>query len=189
MAESKQVIRTRRDISNSLLELMLEKKFNDITVIDICERALITRATFYKYFEDKYHLMSCILEDYKNDVFIKNLKDFKYTTPKELYMKIAELCIDFIEENSKVFTAFVRNEFDDKLRTLFLQMIEESISAVLNEQKNLIVYKVPVVILSKFFTGGFAYVGTYLLQNKDKYDKQTILNFLDIILTDFCEEK
>ncbi len=184
MAESKQVIRTRRDISNALLKLMLKKKFEDITVIDICENALVTRATFYKYFEDKYHLVSCIIEDYKNDVILKALKDFKYTSPKELYMKIAEICIDFISDNIELFLSFIKNENDDKLRILFLQMIDESVSTVLNEQKELLNYKVPIEILSKFFTGGLAYMGTYLIHNANVYSKEKVLSYIDIIISD-----
>ena len=52
MKESKQVLRTRKLISQSLLSLLREQNFNDISVTDICNHAMITRATFYKYFED-----------------------------------------------------------------------------------------------------------------------------------------
>ena len=58
MAESKRVVRTRRDISRALIDLLLEENFDSITIVDICNKALVTRATFYKYFEDKYHLIS-----------------------------------------------------------------------------------------------------------------------------------
>ena len=53
MAESKRILRTKKDITKAFINLLLEKDFDDITIIDICNKALVTRATFYKYFEDK----------------------------------------------------------------------------------------------------------------------------------------
>lgn len=182
MDESKQVIRTRRDITKALLSLMLEKKFDDISVVDICEKALVTRATFYKYFEDKYHLASCVIQDYKEQVLQKQLENYEYTTPKQLYMKIAEICLNFVESNSNILNILIKNELNDKLRFMFLQTIDESIENILKKQVNTVEYKVPVNILSKYFTGGFSYLGLYLFQNKGKYTKKQILEYLDLML-------
>ena len=34
-----------------------ERSFNDITVNDICQRAMVHRTTFYKHYPDKYTLL------------------------------------------------------------------------------------------------------------------------------------
>jgi len=182
MEDSKQVIRTRRDITNSLLELMLEKNFDDISVVDICEKALVTRATFYKYFEDKYHLISCIIEDYKEQILQKELENYEYKTPKQLYMKVAEICLKFVEDNIERVSLFFQNGYNDRLRLMLLQTIDENIENILQKQTNLVKYKVPISVLSKYFTGGFTYLGVYLFQNKGKYSKKQIMSFLDVML-------
>lgn len=40
--------RTYKLLSESLLDLLSENKFEDISVTDICEKAMIHRTTFYK---------------------------------------------------------------------------------------------------------------------------------------------
>lgn len=43
---------TRRMIETSFLELLEEKPVSRITVTQLCERAQINRATFYKHYLD-----------------------------------------------------------------------------------------------------------------------------------------
>jgi AcrR family transcriptional regulator len=49
----KQVQRTRSWIFEAVVLLMDEKPYGKITVSDICEKAGIARATFYRYYNDK----------------------------------------------------------------------------------------------------------------------------------------
>lgn len=51
------VTRTRHYLMQSLCDLMKEKEFDQITVQEITERAIINRATFYAHFDDKYKLL------------------------------------------------------------------------------------------------------------------------------------
>ncbi|GAA2587750.1 TetR family transcriptional regulator [Actinomadura fulvescens] len=55
--------RTRRLIRQAFIELVEEKGFGDVTVGDIAGRALINRATFYRYYQDKYALVEEIFQD------------------------------------------------------------------------------------------------------------------------------
>ena len=48
--------RTRHRLSGALVELIQEKRFDDITVQNVIERADVGRATFYKHFRDKEDL-------------------------------------------------------------------------------------------------------------------------------------
>jgi AcrR family transcriptional regulator len=61
--EDLRIRRTYKLLSEALLSLLLEKSFEEIFVTDICERAMVHRTTFYKHFEDKYHLLDfCVKE-------------------------------------------------------------------------------------------------------------------------------
>src|SRR5690606_28551082 len=51
------ILRTRKLIMDSFIELSERKEFKDITVKDITTEAMINRATFYYHFEDIYDLL------------------------------------------------------------------------------------------------------------------------------------
>lgn len=50
------VIKTRKNIEESFIELLEKKDFHRITVQDLLDQALINRSTFYKHYSDKYEL-------------------------------------------------------------------------------------------------------------------------------------
>ncbi|MBQ1608854.1 MAG: TetR family transcriptional regulator, partial [Lachnospiraceae bacterium] len=56
--------RTIKIFIESLCSLMMEKPFEKVTVSDICEVAMIPRATFYNYFEDKYDLLETYCQEF-----------------------------------------------------------------------------------------------------------------------------
>ena len=49
--------RTKRRLSNALVELIKEKRFDDITVQNVIDRADVGRSTFYTHFRDKEDLL------------------------------------------------------------------------------------------------------------------------------------
>src|SRR6266702_3376411 len=51
------VRRTHKLLWEALMAELSERAFEEITVKDICERAMIHRTTFYKHYEDKYTLL------------------------------------------------------------------------------------------------------------------------------------
>lgn len=72
------VIKTLENIKNGFSTCIEKKTFTSITVKDITTAAKINRSTFYKYYEDKYHLRDSLikstLEELSNDI---NLEAFK----------------------------------------------------------------------------------------------------------------
>jgi AcrR family transcriptional regulator len=56
------VQRTRDQLGRALIELIVEKPINDVTVQDVLERAGVGRSTFYLHFRDKGDLLMSQLE-------------------------------------------------------------------------------------------------------------------------------
>lgn len=77
--------RTRKAIFEAFTELIQKEDFEKITVADICNKADVGKATFYRYFKDKYDVMN---ENYRialfscaNNPTVHNYRDLYY----ELY--------------------------------------------------------------------------------------------------------
>jgi AcrR family transcriptional regulator len=60
--EDRRTMRTRKALGDALIELMLEKRFEHITVQDILDRANVGRSTFYAHFPDKESLLLSEIE-------------------------------------------------------------------------------------------------------------------------------
>jgi len=62
--EDQRVRRTRDRLGDALVELLVQKPFDDITVQDVLDRAEVSRSTFYTHYRDK------------NDLFLSDAEDF-----------------------------------------------------------------------------------------------------------------
>ncbi len=62
--EDQRVRRTRNRLGDALVELLMQKPFDDITVQDVLERAGVSRSTFYTHYRDK------------NDLFLSDVDEF-----------------------------------------------------------------------------------------------------------------
>ena len=51
------VRRTHKLLWEALMAELSQRTIEEITVSDICERAMVHRTTFYKHYEDKYALL------------------------------------------------------------------------------------------------------------------------------------
>src|SRR5438270_8109601 len=62
--EDQRVRRTRDRLGDAIMELLVEKAFEKITVQDVLDRAGVSRTTFYAHFRDK------------NDLFLSDADEF-----------------------------------------------------------------------------------------------------------------
>lgn len=70
---------TQSIIKETLIELLKTKDIKKITVSEICEKADINRATFYRYYLDVYDLLEKIEEDLVEELKLATEEDADYT--------------------------------------------------------------------------------------------------------------
>jgi AcrR family transcriptional regulator len=61
--EDKRVTKTKALLKQTLVQLLDEKPFEQITVKELCQRAYVSRITFYTHYSDKYALVDGLFED------------------------------------------------------------------------------------------------------------------------------
>lgn len=58
----RRIVKTQESLKKAVIELMTEKKFDDITIQDIADRANLNRGTIYLHYQDKYDLLDKLIE-------------------------------------------------------------------------------------------------------------------------------
>ncbi|MDR2867289.1 MAG: TetR/AcrR family transcriptional regulator [Acholeplasmatales bacterium] len=95
--------RSQQDITTALIHLLNETNYSFITITTICERALISRKTFYNYFKVK--------EDVINYYLHKVINRFmgKCDLQAESFMSIMEKIYSGFNDNRPILKSFYNN--------------------------------------------------------------------------------
>lgn len=102
----------------ALVELMKDKKFEDITVNELCTKADVRRATFYKHFEDKYAFISSVAKMMR-DRFDNNRMDrSNFIGTKEYYTEYVTRLVEYIHDAEDLSRRVLESEI--KHRVIFL---------------------------------------------------------------------
>ncbi len=182
--EDLRIVRTRKLLSRALFELLETTPYEKISVLDICERAMVHRATFYNHFEDKEHLLEYTIDTIKEELFNATIEKENYSTPKEMYMTLISKVIDFILENKNKLLLILKQNSYDKANELVLTTVKRSIQYLTSKNKYKENYTIPVNLMTDFFAGGITNLGLNWLQSPNPCSKQDLLKYFDILLDD-----
>lgn len=91
----RRVQRTRRLLHKALMSLILEKKYESITVQDILDRADVGRSTFYTHFQDKDELLFSGFQYLQS--FLESGQEASATVPGESYERIIRFSLPMFE--------------------------------------------------------------------------------------------
>lgn len=177
------VIKTRKLIYQTLLDLMKEKTFEEIKVSDICSKAMINRSTFYAHYEDKYELLVDFLSNLKEE-FAHELNERckENLSIREYYIRLISLFLDHIDSKRDVYNSIMVNNRSSIMMDILLSVVNDDILKRFKE--NDINLKVPTEVISKFYLGGVINIGMEWLSNSNKYTKEEILDYLELLIPD-----
>lgn len=156
------VLRTRKMFEDALLELLEEKDYNKITVMELTERASLNRATFYLHYYEKNELLEqCLdsaLEELRRSV---KISDFEFTydceKPHPSFVRLLEKMM----ERSRFFKIMLAEEkvpyFTEKVLKVIEGLVEQGMEYL---EKEKIKQRVPSAILRSYISS--AYFGTII---------------------------
>lgn len=91
------VQRTYKLLADALRDALREKSFDEITVGELCDRAMIRRATFYKHFGDKYELFTFVIRELQAQFKEENVLKYDRERPQTFYVVMIDLTLKFVE--------------------------------------------------------------------------------------------
>ena len=94
---------TKECLYGAFLHFLEEKPVSDITVSEICERAGVSRKTFYRYYSDQFGLLVAMQDD-----LFADYRDALASEPADV-RQITPLLIRFADENRTLVKAVFAN--------------------------------------------------------------------------------
>lgn len=159
------IIKTRNQIRTAFLSLRDKFMPEKIRVKDICDKAMINKTTFYKYYEDSSDLCNEIEEDAIQIVLESfTCKDLLFDDPKKYF----EDLVSVLERQAGELQVIFRGKqevFSSKLSEKLIKLYEDA-SASLEDKIKL-----------SFAIGGFVRVANDYLFANMKYDFETLSQY------------
>lgn len=169
------VQRTYKYLTTALLSLMEEKNFKDITVQEICDKAMVRRATFYKHFGDKYELITFYIHQL--------LKEFQKTQnqvnepkdSKEYFASMIYQTWQFIEENQQNLSKIIQQlDTSNQVLEILSNEIQTDILNHLKSKENTPLVNNPS-LLASMITGALVFTIKQWLLEEINITKQEVL--------------
>ena len=181
------VIRTQEQLIASLVRLLADKSFEELSVSEICDNAQVHRATFYKHFNDKYEFL--------NFCFDNELSKISFDVPKamptvenikENFMFFIKTTFEFIYSKKALFSIILSKKFSVTLGASFTAAVHnyclKKIDVILpgtNQER--------AELFAAFYSNAFVGVVTMYARNPDKYPLDEVYDFLENRVDELCE--
>ena len=176
------IIKTNKILFDALLKLMKKKNFEKIKISDICEEALINRSTFYAHYEDKYELLVALFEEQKISLLEKLEDNENKKKKKKYFMALLNILINHIDDNREIYSAILSNNRNGILIDFLIDVIERDVSDRLKDNNDIKNSNLPLDIIVKFYAGGLINIGMAWLTSKEKYNKEQLLSYINILI-------
>ena len=153
-------------LHNAFTELLEQKPFENITVNELCDNAMIRRTTFYKHFADKYEYYTYYLKEI-SETFRKEIpSEILNSNINNYFIEMSSRLIIFLTENKKL----MDNIHKSNMFVVLLNILSEEIALdfYYNARKsNSKMSSIELENFTTFYAGGLL---NMLLQHYKKYN-------------------
>ncbi len=165
--EDLRVRRTYKLLSQALLSLLLERSFEEIFVTDICERAMVHRTTFYKHFEDKYHLLDfCVKELISSFEGEDDVQTNSNESMRDYYLGLIRKSLEYMSEHKELLlTGILRAGNNSALPMLHRSVYNLIETKLRDNEKRGFRHTVPLPIIAQFYTGALTSASIWWLES------------------------
>jgi len=168
--------KTHTALINAFLQLLQTKRFENITINELCELAMVRRATFYKHFADKYEFFTFFVQwiqrEFRNRIAPQEY-DRNGVSP---YIDIIRFALDFLDENETI----VHSVMESNAFPLLLDLISEQIILDVKErlqtdQNNGKELLLSPELMAFSYTGALLNILRWWIGHKNQMSKEEII--------------
>lgn len=183
--EDLRIRRTHKLLIDALMESLIEKPFEKISVTDICEKAMVHRTTFYSHFEDKYHLLNFFFQSLQKEFDEKSKSDIKGDiNPKDYYLGLFRHLLEFMETNKKLYVLGIFRIGNDSVMHTFHKSISTYIRHKLESNAEILGAKfiIPIPVIAEYHTGALISLVSWWLENDTQPSIDSLMEYTDLLI-------
>ena len=177
--EDLRIKKTQKALSEAMFELLQTQCFEDISIIDICEKANVHRATFYKHYKDKNEFIEQVTNEKLFELFQQSIEGIDITDKTTVYKSIIRTATNFVYDHKHMFR-LAAGTTNVKYYNSTVKIIENSIMKFISESKiNTAISDVPTDVIAVFITGGLFALFSWWIINEAEYSPEDIESYLE----------
>ena len=168
--------KTYKALIEAFLRLLKEKRFENITVNEICDAAMVRRATFYKHFGDKYEFFVFMVKHIRNDFHSRKHSVKADAQSADPYVQIVSDTLDFLDENDDLVQSILNSTVFPVLLDLISEQIVQDVKEKFREaEKNGKELLLSANLMAQAYTGALVNIARWWVQHKDQASKEEIV--------------
>jgi len=184
--------RTRRQLRDSLLSLILEKGYDAVTIEEITERADLGRTTFYLHYREKEELLlesiDALVADLLETIAQVPLSAWKPgietpANPQEAAQTPIRFIFEHAARHADLYRIILRGEgrskTTERLREIIVRAAVNFIEVRLARERPSIRPVIPLEVFSNYFAGALLGSLTWWLENDLPYPSQQMAEMFE----------
>ena len=177
--------KTRALLLKALAELMEERPFSELSVVDICSRAMVHRTTFYAHFNDKRELLSYLLSQLEQECVETCLPKKEMTSPKEYFLTAVKNSLGFFQDRRSLYLACLNSGMEAEVHVLSDRAAQKLCRRLSQPAFRDAAPEVDPQIAARFYIGAVLALIRWWLTSDDPVPQETLLsNLSHFILID-----
>lgn len=152
-------------VTNTFIDLLTRKNFNDISVKEICKITDYPRGTFYNYFFDLKDLLIYVFSSWKDDLHLEDLD----SSDNDFIFHVFDRLYTFLDDNRYVFEKIInKNNLESAFFYAFNRYFREEIANYIQKNNYEDLKDLPIEICQDYYADVIILVLKYaFFVNKD----------------------
>ena len=168
-------------LHNAFTELLEKERFENFTVNELCDRAMIRRATFYKHFADKYDYFAFYAKEMVAE-FQSQLTPFSQKDAHEYLLSMCRQLLQFMVQHKKMVLNIKNSTVFHALLSILVEQTSHDVVQVLQQSElHKTVNKKQLKNLASFYVGGIINVVLSNLHPDGSPDEELLTSVQSIL--------
>ena len=169
---------------SSFRALLKQKHFENITVNEICDNAMVRRATFYKHFGDKYEFFTFMVRSIMEESFHRDFQINEVENdPLAPYYCLVKNVLRILDENDALVQSVIQSDMFPVLLNIISEQIVLDVKAYFVEDKrNGKDLLLPPELFAEAFSGALINISRWWIKNKNAVGKDELLQHISVMM-------